>query len=76
MFLMNLLYKKFCDYLNTENCPNQMICVRKEDIFDIKMIYLNNYKLSRVNFTSSTIDLSKIQLLGKLYLRFFIIIHY
>lgn len=68
MVLMNLLYKKFFDYVNTEKYPNQIIDIRKEDILDIEIIHLKNYDLSRVKLTSSIIDLSKIQLISK---RFF-----
>jgi len=66
MVLIDLIYKKFFEYIKTEQFPNQTICVRKEDILDIQRINNQNYNFNGVNLTSSTIDLSKLETLSKL----------
>jgi hypothetical protein len=67
MVLINLIITKIEEYIETEKFPNQMVCVRKEDILDIQEINCS-YSITGINLTSSTIDLSKLEELSKLYL--------
>ena len=67
MVLINLIFTKIEEYIKTEKFPNQSICIRKEDILDIVSIHFY-YGFSGISLTSSTIDLSKLEKLRKLYL--------
>ena len=68
MVLNFLLYEYFID--NLSNFPNRMIHVSKQDVLNIKLIYIR-HEFSAVNLTSSsTIDLSKLVYLSKLLIIF------
>ena len=67
MVLIDLIIMKIEEYINTEKFPNQSIRIRKEDILDIANIYCYN-TLSGINLTS-TIDLSNLNTLRKLYFK-------
>ena len=63
MILIGLLQKQFFDNLKTQKFPSHVIIARKQDILkiqDISCTYLKG-----VNLTSTTIDLSKLERLGK-----------
>lgn len=64
MVLTCLLYENFCDNLYHQNFPNQIIHVSKQDILKIKGIDYD-YSVSGINFTNSSIDLSKLLSLSK-----------
>ena len=65
MVLIGLLQKHFFDNLKTEKFPSHVITVRKHDILDVKEITC--YHLHGVNLSSTTIDLSNLQSLCKLF---------
>ena len=67
MVLVNLIITKIEEYIKTEKFPNQSICIRKEDVLDIVGISFY-FDFNGINLTSSTIDLSKLEKLRKLYL--------
>lgn len=64
MLLTGLLFKYFI--VNLSNFPNHVIHVSKQDVLNIQsIIFIHEY--SAVNLTSSsTFDLSKLVVLGKL----------
>ena len=71
MVQIGLVYKHFFDNLKTQKLPNNVIQVRKKDISNIQNIYFN-YSLNGIYLNSSSIDLSKLEKLGKLIFLFFI----
>ena len=62
MVLIGLLYNKFIE--NMLNFPNHLIDVRKQDVSNVKAIYYRHH-CSEVNLMTSTIDLTKLEQLGK-----------
>ena len=64
MVLIGLLYEKFCDHLNDQKLPNQMIYVSKQELLEIEEIDFN-YSISKVNLINSSIDFSKLLSLSK-----------
>jgi len=68
MILTGLLFKCLID--NLLNIPNHVIYVRKEDVLNIESIKFYHYS-SAINLnSSSTIDLSKLEKLGKIQFSF------
>ena len=66
MILIGLLYKQFI--VNLLNFPNSVIRVCKQDVLNIESIFFK-HQIKRVNLTgSSTIDLSKLNTISKIYL--------
>ena len=66
MVLIGLLQKQFFDNLQTQKFPSHMIISRKRDLLNIQEIDCS-YRLSEVNLTATSIDLSNLEKLGKLY---------
>jgi hypothetical protein len=65
MVLIGLLQKQFFENLQTD-FPSHMIISRKRDLLNIQEIDCS-YRLSGVNLTATSIDLSNLEKLGKLY---------
>ena len=64
MFLIGLLCNHFFENLYIQKFPSHVIIVRKEDILNIKHVVCKNF--IGVNLTAKTIDLSKLEKLGKI----------
>lgn len=70
MVLIGLLQKYFFDNLKSEKFPSHVIEVRKKDLLNIKQISLF-YSVDELNLTdSSSIDLSNIERLSKIFFYF------
>ena len=67
MILIGLLQKHFFENLKYEKFPSHVIEVRKQDLSTIKQIKCDYY-VSKINLTnSSSIDLSNIESLSKIF---------
>lgn len=64
MVLICLLLKYFHENITTQQFPNHVIRVSKQDLLKIKRIDFE-YNISRINLTNSSIDLSKLEYLSK-----------
>ena len=64
MILIGLLLKYFHDNIKTQQFPNNVIRVSKQDLLKIKEINFE-YNISAINLTNSSIDLSKLEYLCK-----------
>ena len=63
---MGLIVKYFFENLTTEKYPNNVISVSKRDIQNIKEIQIISARSKQIRLTCSSIDLSKLESLGKL----------
>ena len=63
---MGLIVKYFFENLTTEKYPNNVISVSKRDIQNIKEIQIISERSKQIRLTCSSIDLSKLESLGKL----------
>lgn len=64
MVLIGLILNYFCDNLKTQQIPNHVIRVVKQDLLKVKRIDFK-YRVSGINLTATSIDLSNVESLSK-----------
>lgn len=67
MALIGLIHHYICYNLVEQIYPKHVIHIRKEDFLRIKEIVFCYNNLIGINLTGSTIDLSKLESLGKFF---------
>ena len=64
MVLICLLIKCFHDNIKTQQFPNHLIRVSKQDLLKVKRIDFEYNNIRGINLTNSSIDLSKLEYLS------------
>ena len=70
MVLIGLISRYFAANLSLNNLPSHFIHIRKEDIVNIRSICVN-FDVKGINLTGESIDLSKLEHLGMIFLLFY-----
>ena len=65
MVLIGLLYKYICYNITTQEIPNHVVYVYKEDLLNIKLIDFRYGNIRGINLTNSSINLSNLEHLCK-----------